>query len=120
MQRAILFALLLGFLAGCGDRPARVKGQILENGQPKACPSYTASITFTPAGTDATKGVSFTSPINPDGTFQVLVSGGDLPPGKYEIAVQLRASGKGVPTTFRRELKPGSNDLSFDLAKPDD
>ena len=71
-------------------------------------------------------GKSFTAVVNEGGTFEVVVSGGELPPGKYQVAVtatgELRAKYKAfaAPTSaIRREIKAGKNDLTIDLAKPE-
>lgn len=121
MRFTFLFVAILGLaIPGCGGGMAKAKGRILENGQPKMCPPFSSSITFTPVATggdETAKGPTFTSPINADGTFEVLVSGGQLPPGDYDISVRFGAA-KGGPVSFRRELVSGLNDLTLDLAKP--
>ena len=126
MRFALLFLPLL--LAGCGGSgPARVKGQLTENGQPKAMPAGTSSVLFTLVDPDGKPdaGKSYTAVVNADGTFEVVASGGELPPGTYIVSIQVRgklaglARGlSGLDSPIRRELKPGQNDLVIDLTNP--
>ncbi|MDB5307667.1 MAG: hypothetical protein JWO38_1869 [Gemmataceae bacterium] len=104
----------------------RVKGQLVENGQPKAFPAYQAFVQLTPVGAEGHLDVarSFTAVVNEDGSFEVIASGGELPAGMYQVAVQARGK-LGVQlkafappqSPVRREIKPGSNLLTIDLAK---
>jgi hypothetical protein len=121
-------SLLLLVVMGCGDSPGRVKGRVVENGQPKDFPPMQASVTFDRIGPDGkpdTKS-SYTAILNKDGTFEVIVSGGELPSGTY--AVSISATGKenklfkgfnAAETKVRREIKSGLNDIQIDLAKPE-
>lgn len=99
---------------------AKVQGRIIENGQPKTVPPATVVVMFTPIPKDGEKpaGQSFACPVNEDGSFVVFASGGQLPPGEYDVLVEMRAAGNGAKMGFRRELKPGSNDVTLDIAKP--
>jgi hypothetical protein len=117
--------LLALALSGCGDPPmAKVKGRILENGQPKTFPATSHSVEITPLDESGTpnKGKAFTAVVNEDGTFQVIASGGLLPVGTYTFAVRgmfVKKKGGAEPPASKRELKSGdNNDITLDLAKP--
>lgn len=128
MRQLILStSFLLVLLVGCGGGTARVKGQILENGQPKAFPGMQASVAFTPVGADGKleTSKSYSAMLNSDGKFEVIASGGELPPGNYAVSIQAVGKAneqfKGFGATdspIRREVKPGQNDFQIDLAKP--
>jgi hypothetical protein len=125
---AVVAALLL---AGCGGGGnAKIKGKVLENGQPVGVAGQ-ASLVFSPAGPDGKAGAkAYAAGLNPDGTFERVASGGEVPPGDYVVSFEF-SGGKGTgaaPTglakyreTFKnvkQTLAPGMNDLTFDLAKP--
>lgn len=130
MNRVLaVFAALL--LAGCGGGGnAKIKGKVLENGQPVTVPGQ-ASLVFSPAGPEGKAGdKAYAAGLNPDGTFELVASGGEVPPGDYVVSFEF-SGGKGnaeSPTglakyraTFKnvkQALAPGMNDLTFDLAKP--
>jgi hypothetical protein len=90
-----------------------------------------AALVFTPTGPDGKAGArAYAAGLDPDGSFELVASGGEVPVGAYLVSLEV-AGGKGTaaaPTglakyrgTFkdvRQELKPGVNDLTFDLAKP--
>jgi hypothetical protein len=124
MKRMLLGLTLALLVIGCGGGKARVKGRVVDNGQPMTFPPTTAAIELTPIGADGKPDVSavFTAVVNEDGTFEVFASGGELPPGQYEIKVtgygKLATRLKAVPA-LRRELKGGTNDLTIDLSKPE-
>lgn len=124
MRRLALAAALAALAAGCGGKgePARLKGRLVENGGPREFAPFSASVEVFLLGGDGQpdKAKSFTAPVGGDGTFEVVASGGTLPPGEYEVQVHLPAA-KGKAATkvvARRELKPGPNDVTIDLAKP--
>ena len=124
MRRSLL-ALALAALAagGCGGAaPATVKGRIVSNGEPMAV-AGPAAITFTQLDGEAKM---FTAMLKPDGTFEVVASGGQLPPGNYRVS--LMAVGKAgdkfkafgdTNSPIRRELKPGANEVTVDVSKPE-
>ncbi len=129
-MRHTLLAVALAALAagGCGGSPATVKGRLVSNGESMTVPGATVAVTFTRVDGDAKDGSakSFNAVVNPDGTFEVVASGGQLPVGMYRVSVL--ATGKladkfkayaepGSP--IRRELKPGSNEITIDVAKPE-
>lgn len=128
-MRRVILALSLAVLAapGCdGGAPAKVKGRLVTNGEPMTVSGQVA-VTFTAlggAGTSSAK--SFTAVVNPNGSFELVASGGELPPGLYQVSVV--AVGKaaapfrglvGDKSPVKRELKPGANDLTIDVAKPE-
>ena len=125
---AIGAALLL---AGCGGGgPAKIKGRVLENGQPVTVAGQ-ASLVFSPVGPDGKAGAkAYAAGLNPDGTFELVASGGEVPPGDYVVSFEF-SGGKGTgaaPTglakyremfkNVKQTLSPGVNDLTFDLARP--
>ena len=114
--------------AGCGGGLAKVKGQIVENGQPTTFPPTTVSVQLSPIGADgkADPAKVYGCVVNPDGTFELVASGGEVPAGMYQVAIEVTAKGpvkakafsaKGTP--LHRELKSGQNVLTIDLAKPE-
>jgi hypothetical protein len=119
-------ALLAG---GCAGGPGKVKGQVLENGQPAAFPPMQASVQLAPVGPDGRadwNGTVYTAVLGADGTFEVVASGGEVPPGQYLIAIE--QTGKPEPrlagfsttkTVVKREIKAGQNTLTIDLARPE-
>jgi hypothetical protein len=122
-------ALVALVVSGCGgEQKAKVKGRLVSNGQPMTFPATQVAVVFTPMGADGkpepTK--SFTCVVNEDGSFELNASGGQLPTGNYQVSIQ--AMGKlatqmkpfaGTASLVRRELKPGSNEITIDVAKPD-
>jgi hypothetical protein len=114
--------------AGCsGGGTARLKGKIVDNGQPVTFPPTTASVQLSPLGEGGTPDPTkvYACVVNEDGSFEFLASGGELPPGTYQVVLEL-VGGKGPANAkaiagkaLKRELKSGSNDLVIDLAKPE-
>jgi len=130
MTRVTVLVVAL-LLAGCGGGgPAKIKGRVLENGQPVSVAGQ-ASLVFSPAGPDGKAGPkAYAAGLNPDGTFELVASGGEVAPGEYVVSFEV-SGGKGfgaAPTglakyrdTFKnvkQTLASGVNDLTFDLAKP--
>lgn len=109
---------------GCSSKAGRVKGQVVENGSPVKVQGQ-AALMFDLVGPDGkadpTKG--YPVPLNPDGSFELVASGGDVPPGTYRVTVQVNgpkaASGifhyKGQSLT--QEVKAGSNNLTIELTQ---
>jgi hypothetical protein len=131
MNRVLPLAMAAALLAtGCGGGgPGKVKGKVVENGQPTTFPAMQASVQLAPVGSGGKadwNGPVYTAVLNADGTFEVVASGGEVPPGEYLIAIE--QTGKPVPrlanfttakTAVKREIKSGSNELTIDLAKPE-
>lgn len=130
MNRALLMVVLVcALLVGCGSGKAKVRGRLVENGQPTTFPPTTLALELAPVGEDdqPDKTKLYPAVVNEDGTFEVVASGGEVPLGKYAISIQatgkytekLKAFAPGA-SRIRREIKAGTNDLTIDLAKPQD
>lgn len=129
MKRMWLIAALAGFLAvGCGAGMAKVKGRLVENGTPMSFPPTQIAVELTLLGEDGKPDRSkvYTAVVNEDGSFEVVASGGTLTPGTYQVGII--ATGKYTDrlkrfappaSPVRREVKPGSNELTIDVAKPE-
>ena len=129
--RSCAAALALFALVGCGDSLGRVKGRVVQNGQPMQVEGQ-AALMFYLLGPDGKPDPekSYPVPLNPDGTFELLASGGRVPAGNYLLTVEVNAKPgnagiakyKGrytLPNSgLRAEVKSGSNDLVVDLEKP--
>ena len=123
--------LILAFAAcGCGDEQSRVKGRLVENGQPVEIlgGSTPQTIVFESLAADGktASGRMYSAIMNPDGTFELVSAGGSIPPGSYRVSFDVTIPGKvgekfkrfrGADSPLRKELKPGSNDFTIDLAK---
>lgn len=130
MRRAIVaLALVALAAAGCGTAPAKVKGRLVSNGEPVSVSGQVA-VTFTALGADGKPTTTaYHAVVSPDGTFDVVVSGGELPPGQYQVSLVAvgKAAGQfksnpgivGDKSAVRRELKPGPNEITIDVAKPE-
>lgn len=127
----VALAAAAALLAGCGGAGmGKIKGKVLENGQPVTVTGQ-ASLVFTPIGADGKIGnKAYAAGLNPDGTFELVASGGEVAAGLYNVTLEV-AGGKGAEgapaglakhrAAFRdvkREIKPGENDLTIDLTKP--
>jgi hypothetical protein len=123
MIRALTLGLLLAVTSGCGGGgEAKVKGRLVENGQPLSIQGQ-ASLVLVPKGTESR--ASYAVNVNEDGSFELVASGGSVPPGTYEVTLEVNASGsspmarlKGKVIKVPMELKPGTNELTIDVAKP--
>ncbi|MFO0823709.1 MAG: hypothetical protein U0792_11430 [Gemmataceae bacterium] len=129
---ATVATALVVVLVGCEAEPSRVKGRLLENGKPVAVPAAGSPqvIVFesmSPDGATST-GRMYSAMLSTDGTFELIASGGSVPPGNYRVSFDVTLPGKDGDkfkgfrrdnSPIRRELKPGSNDLTIDLASPE-
>jgi len=115
------------WLAGCGSATtATITGKIVDNGQPRQYQPTQAAVQLTLVGPGGKldENRSFTAVVNPDGTFQVISSGGEIPVGTYQVAIQIRDEDPkykafaAPESQVRREIKPGRNELVLDLSKP--
>src|SRR5436309_9103500 len=75
---------------GCSDSKSRVKGQVVENGKPLPVEGQVA-LMFDFIGPDGNTdpSQSYPVPLNPDGSFELMASGGKVPPGTYRVTVQV-------------------------------
>lgn len=128
---AAALAAAFAFSAGCGNPDSRLKGRVVEDGQPVQVAGQ-AALMFTLLGAgdqpDASK--SYTANLNPDGSFEMVASGGRLPPGRYMVTIEMPpAQGKAglakyrevyrfPKSSLRADVTVGENDVTVDLAKP--
>ena len=122
-MRYVILALALFsiLIAGCSPGTGKVKGQIVENGQPKTFPASSHAIEMSMIGANGEPDnmKSFTAVVETDGTFEVLASGGQVPPGSYRVSVQGPSTKKlTAKVAVKREIVIGDNDITIDLAKP--
>ena len=125
-----LAPLVVLTFAGCGGKPgpAHVKGTLAFDGQPFPLPAQAGEVflVFHKVGDDGSinQFQMYTALVRGDGSFEVVSSGGELPVGTYQVAIDA-ASGKVVQfkpfalktTKARVEFQSGSNDVTLDLAK---
>jgi hypothetical protein len=124
----VLGALLLVFLGGCSSGHVKVKGRLLNNGQPYI-PREDEFVVMSFAAQEAQEGKesSFVASFNrEDGTFEVTgATGRGLPPGNYRACVQVLKRKKDIlkgafnakNSPFLCTVETGKEDLTFDFAK---
>ena len=123
MRFIVSFAVFAILAAGCSPGIGKVKGQIVENGQPKTFPPSTHAIEMSMLGANGEPDnmKSFTAVVDTDGSFEVLASGGQVPPGTYRVSVQGPSTKKPTAkVSVKREIVVGDNDITIDLAKPNE
>ena len=130
-------ALLLA-LAGCGPADARLKGKLVNGPEPVGSGGRLVSLSFHPVtgGTPDPK-KCYTAPLDADGSFEFVASGGTLPPGEYRVVVAAAGGSQSVPAAGKAKAGPdrfdgvntlaasklsatlaaGQNDITVDLAK---
>jgi hypothetical protein len=125
-------ALLMAFLvAGCGNSShIKAKGRVLKGGQPYlTAQGEGLRIFFAPVeGGSGDHYDSYAALYQPaDGTFQVKgKDGAGLPPGKYQVSLQLMKNKEdvfagryfGKKSPFTLEVTQGGGDLVIDLDQP--
>lgn len=130
VRTLVLGALALLLAAGCGggESKAKVKGQIVDNEQPMSFGPTQVAVEFSPLDENGKPDVKtvYSAVVNENGSFEVVASNGELPPGKYRVSIlatgklkarfQAFAPGK---SRIDRELDPGMNEVTIDVAKPD-
>ncbi|HVK15230.1 MAG TPA: hypothetical protein VM597_41205, partial [Gemmataceae bacterium] len=112
---------------GCGGGMAKVKGKLVENGQHRQFAAFSASVQFAKIGEDGRPDTTkmYSAVVEADGSFELVASGGELPAGVYQVAVEMpvkkeeRNAFAPPDSPIRRELRAGANELTIDLAKPD-
>jgi hypothetical protein len=125
----ILLAVAVMATAGCsGGGVGKVKGQIVDNGQPVKFPFQTGSVEFVPLQADGTPelGKVYAAIVNEDGSFELLASGGELAVGQYQVSIEMvgtKGPEKARPFAakvkpLKREIKSGQNTITIDLSKP--
>lgn len=135
----IAWGLLAGLCVwgGCGEPTARVRGQLYEGDGRKFTlqDGEQGAIMFFALSSDGQLDPLhvYSALLMPDGAFEVQVSDGRIPVGKYRIALDLGFTGPPDGKKHRRgdrlagrfsrdqspltvELKSGDNNLSIDLA----
>ena len=125
---SLLLALAAASVLGCGGTTGKVKGRVVEDGKPVTIDGEAALMFFLldEAGKpDHAK--SFPMTLAKDGSFELAASGGELPPGKYLVTMEVNApkSTKGLgkykgrfslhDSPLRQEVKAGRNDLTVEL-----
>lgn len=128
MRRAfVLIALAALAAGGCAEGKARVKGRVVSGGQPMTFPNFQAAVVLAPCGPDdkPDQARSYTCVLGADGSFELVASGGEVPPGRYQVALQTVGKASEQLKTIaspnspvRRDLKPGPNELTIDVANP--
>jgi hypothetical protein len=119
---ALISALLLLGLTGCGGNAVRVTGRVVENGQPYR-PGKAAQVELTFFSADPP--LAFLAFLNADGTFAAEgADGKGLPPGTYKVALSspggsvFRGQFTRENTPLTVELAPNSTvDLTIDVGK---
>lgn len=122
---AVAAVALVALLAtGCGGGGmGRVKGRLTDNGKPVTFPSGAqAAVVFEMIDPDGKPDRSkmYTMMLDPDGGFELLASGGELPAGTYKVKLDVagKDSSHFKRFTTQREVVPGDNVIELDLAKP--
>lgn len=131
----VLTAVVL-VVVGCGgSKQSSLHGQLFVKAGEKLTleKGEQAFLSLTGLKPDGTLDMERTYPchVNPDGSFQMAASGGELPPGTYRVSLtvspQVPQPGKGPSDRFKGkyarersklkiEVKPGRNDLAIDLS----
>jgi hypothetical protein len=126
----LLVVLICGLVAGCGGPGmARVKGQLIDGGSPVTLSGERGEVVIVFNLLDGEgKPVPFkmySTLVNADGTFEIYASGGELPPGTYQIGLAAEKSKNpkfkpfALPKSEARiTFVPGANDIQVDLSKP--
>lgn len=124
-----MFVIVLSslLLIGCGKANiASVTGKVIENGQPRTFNANQAALqlTMVDAQGELDSANSYTAVVNPDGSFEVVASGGEVKVGNYQVSILYVGNDPKYQAFYapdsklRREIKPGKNELVIDLGKP--
>jgi hypothetical protein len=113
-------------LAGCGPgevRGAKLKGQVVMNGQPvKPRPGEHVWVTFERVGSGAGKQVIMSAgPMQKDGTFSIegQVKKG-TPPGKYTVTIHAESSSGDDENRFASLFAEGKSPFVAEVTDQDD
>lgn len=95
-MRSVAALLLAITLVGCGGAgQAKLEGQLYTRPGEKLKleSNEQAFLSFTGVGADGKPSLeqSYPCQVNPDGTFEMIASGGVLPPGTYRVTLDLIA-----------------------------
>jgi hypothetical protein len=130
-RNTLLLVALAVSAAGCAGNQGRLKGRVVENGQPITIDGQ-AALMFYQIGADGKPNPSrsYPIPLSNDGSFELVASGGEVPAGTYLVSLEVNApkSSTGLgrfkgrftypESALRHEVKAGANEVTIDLAKP--
>jgi hypothetical protein len=129
MKRTVfLAALAAALVGGCEGGQARVKGRLLQGGEPMSFPLTAVAVELSPVDENGKVDGNqvYSAVVQVDGSFTVTASKGEVPPGTYAVSIQATGQLKAQLKSFapgtsavRRDLEPGTNDLTIDLSKPE-
>ena len=129
MPKGISFLFLCVLIAGCSPpKPATVKGNLENEGKPFALPSHAGDVAVSFFGFDPDGKIDpfkkYTGLVRSDGSFEIASSGGELPAGTYQWAIDASPGRVKEFEPFsleksktRIELKPGPNQVVLDLSQ---
>ena len=129
-MRLLVLCAITALAIGCGmSGPAHVKGELVHDGLPFRLPPGAGEvfIVFRFIGEDGQPDQMrmYTAVVHEDGHFEVVNSGGELPVGTYQVAIDATPGRVQEFNAFampdspaRIEFKSGSNDVKIDLLKP--
>jgi hypothetical protein len=127
--RTLFLLTCLALFAGCGDTNSRVKGELIENGQPASFPpGAMAGVVLRPldAQNRPSETTAYKAVVTPAGSFEWVGGNGELPTGGYQFSLELTGSIRDkyqhlTPAVSRKriDLKPGANLLTIDIGSKD-
>lgn len=121
---------LLGFVvAGCQSDLGHIQGLVVENGQPVKVDGQAALLLYRINDSGKpNEAQSYPIPLSADGTFELVASGGAVPPGTYMVTLMAMGMEQGIgrykddfaypDSPLRIEVEAGSNEVTIDLAQP--
>ena len=127
-MRVLLITLLL-VASGCGGSASRMKGELVENGQPATFPpGAMPGVVLRPLDGRGrpSETITYKSVVSPGGAFEWVGGNGELPSGGYQFSLELSGSVRdkyphltAAASRKRIDLKPGVNLLVVDIATAD-
>jgi len=108
----------------------QVKGRVVDNGEPIAVDGQAALMLYriNDAG-QPDEAQSYPIPLEKDGTFELVASGGSVPPGTYLVTLMVHGADpkKGIgryknafpypDSKLKQTVEPGSNEVTIDLSE---